>query len=427
MYSILFVDDDKPLLETIHHYFAAYSDDLRISAASNGKDAVRVLETMPVDLVVTELLLPQMDGVELFAHIKKNFPAIPIIIMSGLITAEIKHKFSSRNGSPAFFTKPLNFEELKDAVFRKLQASDTGSISGVSLTSVMQYISLEAKTCVMAARVQGKRPGNIYFHNGEPWDAIWENLRGKEAAVEIISWEKAEISFQRIPPTGVKRTIRNELISLIVEAVQSRDGTVAKEKPVGAGDTEAAEAALPALETAAVNAPSLPDEAVFRAFQPANHSEEKTVIPCDGDPLSPEEQEVENGASPSPVSAFETLSGFLTIPGVEAVLLVGEDGAVARSSARSCGIDMNHAGVSSAQIWNGLAKIGGDLGICGFQSLMLESDDAVIVGAPVKDNLLVILARDARKLGLIRLRIKKKKSVLEEEIENQPDQAAFST
>jgi CheY-like chemotaxis protein/predicted regulator of Ras-like GTPase activity (Roadblock/LC7/MglB family) len=425
MYSILFVDDDKPLLEAVNRYLAAYADEFRLSAAHNGREAVRILETMPVDLVVTELRMPQMSGAELFVHIQKHFPAIPIIFMSGLITAEIKNKFQSRNGSPVFLTKPLNFNDLKAAIFAKVQASDKGSINGVSLTSVMQYISLEAKTCVMTARVPGKKPGNIYFNNGEPWDALWENLRGKEAAVEIISWEKAEISFKRLPPNGVKRTIKKELISLIVEAVKFRETKIAQEKPDETGKGETAQPS-PVLETSAAGAADIPDEAALHGTPPDDERENPDVSGSAGSAPSEQDEEASD-VSPSPVAAAETLSGFLSIPGVEAVLLVGEDGAVVRSSTQACGIDMSKAGASSAQVWGGLAKMGGDLGICGFHSLMLESDDAVIVGAPVKDNLLVVLARDAQRLGMIRLRIKKKKPALEEEVETQPGEAALSS
>jgi predicted regulator of Ras-like GTPase activity (Roadblock/LC7/MglB family) len=88
---------------------------------------------------------------------------------------------------------------------------------------------------------------------------------------------------------------------------------------------------------------------------------------------------------------------------------------------------MEKTGASSAMMWNGMAKMGRELGISGFQSLMLESDDAVIVGTPINDHLLVVLARDARKLGMIRMRIKKQMPGLEKEIRNQRSETNAST
>ncbi len=429
MYSILIADEDDTLLDALKQYFLKFSNNLKLYTARNGRDAVRVLKMNPVDLVAAELMLPETDGVELFSFMDKNFPSIPIIVMSGSSNPETKEKLKSL-GSPIFLSKPLKFDDLQDAIFTRLQqVSDKGLIAGVSLTSFIQYISLEGKTCLIEAKVPGKSPGCLYFNKGRPWDAIWEDMRGQEAAVEIIGWEKVEIRFKRLPAKRIKRRIAAELMGLIVEAVRHREERAISKKLVQDNEVNDLEAVSisPIDEMSSIDEQDIVDELILEAISPDDDQEEYVIEPDNALSVLNEEKQVEVKIIQSPVLESEVLAGFLNIPGVEAVLVVGNDGTVVQSSAQACHIDMEKTGASSATMWNGIAKMGRQLGIYGFQSLMLESDDAVIVGTPINDHLLVILARDARKLGMIRMRIKKQMPGLEKEIRNQRSETNAST
>ncbi|MEE9912942.1 MAG: response regulator [Deltaproteobacteria bacterium] len=489
MHSILIADEDTALLAALGQYLLKFSDDLGVYTARNARDAIRVLETKPVDLVIAELLMTETDGIELSSYLNEHFPSIPMIMMSGLVTSETKKKLK-KLGSPVFLTKPLKFEDLKDAIFARLeQQSDMGSIAGVSLTSFVQYISLEGKTCLVEARAPGKKPGCIYFNKGRPWDAIWEDMRGKEAAVEIISWEKVEINFKIIPAKKSKRRIESELIGLIIEAARCREEKAANEKlaagdgiqplpaasvhpdpemtaireediadetPVKAllpdGDQEAhvighedarddleaeklaadddiqplpAASVQPVNEMAIIRDPDIADETPVKALSPDGDQEAHVIRYDDARDVLEAVKKMDDEIIKSPV-ASDALAGFLSIPGVEAVLLIGDDGAVVQSSTNEGGMNMIKTGTSSALVWSGVAKMGNELGIYGFHSLMLESEDVVIVGAPVKGNLLVVLARHTQRLGMIRMRIRKQIPDLEKAMGRQQNEGTGS-
>ncbi len=377
MYNILIVDDEDTLLEAFEDYLSDFSDRLEVSLASNGNEAVNVLENKPVDLVVTDLMMPEMDGFELLTYLNNNFPSIPIIVMSGYGNAETKNRLKSQD-SLVFLDKPVRLKDLEEAIFAGLEdGPGKGSITGVSLASFVQLINSEQKTCLLEAKTEGKKPGYLYFNRGEPWDAVWDDYKGKEAAVEIIGWERAEINFKSLPKKKIRKRIDAEIMSLIMEAVSNSDEK-SYEKKVRIEDAG--------------------DAGEDFNFEDALDLSENT------------------GGPPSPLA--EELRQFLDIPGVEAVMVIDNDGAVFESTAATGAYDMEKIGASLSMVLGGVERMGKELEIAHVQSLTLESADAMIVGAPVGKRLLVIVARDSQRLGMIRNRIKKKTPDLEEQFKN---------
>ena len=377
MYNILIVDDEDTLLEAFEDYLSDFSDRLEVSLASNGNEAVNVLENKPVDLVVTDLMMPEMDGFELLTYLNNNFPSIPIIVMSGYGNAETKNRLKSQD-SLVFLDKPVRLKDLEEAIFAGLEdGPGKGSITGVSLASFVQLINSEQKTCLLEAKTEGKKPGYLYFNRGEPWDAVWDDYKGKEAAVEIIGWERAEINFKSLPKKKIRKRIDAEIMSLIMEAVSNSDEK-SHEKKVRSEDTG--------------------DAGKDFNFEDALDFSENA-----GEP---------------PSLLAEELRQFLDIPGVEAVMVIDNDGTVFESTAATGAYEMEKIGASLSMVLGGVERMGKELEIAHVQSLTLESADAMIVGAPVGKRLLVIVARDSQRLGMIRNRIKKKTPDLEEQFKN---------
>ena len=81
--EVLIVDDEEPLLLTIAEGLSIYKKYFNLLTATNGADAVKVLKSSPgIDLVVTDLSMPKMDGFELLAYMNRNYPKIPVILMT---------------------------------------------------------------------------------------------------------------------------------------------------------------------------------------------------------------------------------------------------------------------------------------------------------------------------------------------------------
>ena len=76
--NILLVDDELSCLDCLSEGLKLVNPDYQVFTAENGKIAVNVLENHQIDLVVTDLNMPVMDGFELLAYTKSNFPHIPV-------------------------------------------------------------------------------------------------------------------------------------------------------------------------------------------------------------------------------------------------------------------------------------------------------------------------------------------------------------
>lgn len=80
-HTLLVVDDNEELLLLISNLLAPY---FRIETASDGEEALRILSRQPVDLVVSDIMMPGMDGIELCRRIKQTFEYchIPVILLT---------------------------------------------------------------------------------------------------------------------------------------------------------------------------------------------------------------------------------------------------------------------------------------------------------------------------------------------------------
>lgn len=90
MKNVLIVDDEITFQLTLCDGLKVYDKDFRVLNAENGKKAKEVLDTLPVDLVVTDLKMAEMDGLELLAYMRKNNPYIPVIVMTAFGNPEME-------------------------------------------------------------------------------------------------------------------------------------------------------------------------------------------------------------------------------------------------------------------------------------------------------------------------------------------------
>jgi CheY-like chemotaxis protein len=81
VHSILVVDDDPGTRKVMQQVLEPLG--YAVTVAGNGTEALRSFQQQPVDLVITDLIMPEADGFELIAHLRKNFRNLEIIAISG--------------------------------------------------------------------------------------------------------------------------------------------------------------------------------------------------------------------------------------------------------------------------------------------------------------------------------------------------------
>ena len=115
--NILIVDDEKGIRDGLK-LFLKREGHLTFTA-EDGKEALEILEKNDIDLVISDLRMPHINGDELLAFIKKDYPGVKVIILTGHGTVENAVE-AMRNGAYDFLIKPLNLEKLGLIVKRAL-------------------------------------------------------------------------------------------------------------------------------------------------------------------------------------------------------------------------------------------------------------------------------------------------------------------
>ena len=190
MKKVLIVDDEPVVLFALSETLADRRRGVKVATAANGREAVAILESEKVDLVVTDLRMPEMDGFELIAWLHGRYPHLPVIVM----TAFRAETASRLDGGLELLEKPFDIGELKRKVTDLLRQSVKGRVENISLASFLQLLELERKTCTLGVASAG-RSGRLFFRGGRLMGAETDGTDGVAAALEIVTWEHATVEI----------------------------------------------------------------------------------------------------------------------------------------------------------------------------------------------------------------------------------------
>ncbi len=115
--SILIVEDDSLVSETLKKMIES-NGSFFIQQASSGQEALRVLEYLDVDIILSDIQMPGMDGIELLRKVKASIPLIPVAIITGFPSIDIAIK-AMKEGASDFIVKPFQMEKI-DLLIQKL-------------------------------------------------------------------------------------------------------------------------------------------------------------------------------------------------------------------------------------------------------------------------------------------------------------------
>ncbi|MGC1955137.1 MAG: response regulator [Gammaproteobacteria bacterium] len=83
MHQILLVDDEPNFLDAMERHFRPYRQEWTLITAGNGKEALALIQKHPFDLVITDILMPEKEGLEMIRELRRTHPKIRIIAISG--------------------------------------------------------------------------------------------------------------------------------------------------------------------------------------------------------------------------------------------------------------------------------------------------------------------------------------------------------
>lgn len=220
MKKVLIVDDDESFLHSLIEGFKAYEDTFTITTAGDGLEAVAALKEHDISLLITDLNMPRMDGFELVAHLSNNFPEIPVIVMTAFGTPEMEENLHNI-GNFQYIEKPIDFSVLVKKVLTGLDGASRGYITGVSLSSFLQLLELDKKSCTLSIHA-GTKKGTLYFRDGNLLDATTRDLQGSEAAFAIVGWKNVEIGIEN-NCSLTQEKIKESLGFILLEGCRRKD------------------------------------------------------------------------------------------------------------------------------------------------------------------------------------------------------------
>ncbi|SFU75175.1 DNA-binding transcriptional response regulator, NtrC family, contains REC, AAA-type ATPase, and a Fis-type DNA-binding domains [Pustulibacterium marinum] len=126
--NILIVDDDVNILELLQRHLKSWN--FYSYKAVSVKEAVTILRDTPIDLLITDLRMPEIDGEELLKFTAEHYPNLPKLVVTGYPSAQSSLE-AIKSGVTEYLTKPFTKDELEAAIQKSLAAKVSKTISKV--------------------------------------------------------------------------------------------------------------------------------------------------------------------------------------------------------------------------------------------------------------------------------------------------------
>ncbi len=235
--KVLIVDDEETLTWGMAKSLARDRDKYEVEIANNGKEALDVLGKMPIDLVISDIRMPDINGLDLLIRINKDYPNTKVIIMTAYGSTDIQ-KEASKRGSLYYIEKPFEINEIRKLILDlvKEKKGFEGKLFDLQLTDIIQMNCLGRVTTSLVITKDDHR-GVIYFNDGEVVHAECDNLEGEEAFYTILRWQEGKFvsNIGALPP---HETISSPWEHLLMEGMKRKDEEGADSGEIGKAEEQ---------------------------------------------------------------------------------------------------------------------------------------------------------------------------------------------
>jgi CheY-like chemotaxis protein len=190
--TALIVEDEAT---TLRFYMTGLKglQEFRLISATNGHEALEILQEQAVDVVMTDLNMPVLDGYGLIAVLSERYPSLPIIVITSVADPELQGEALDL-GALRVIPKPPKLSMVMETLRAAVDVEVPGLVRGVGLGSLLQLMNWERRTATLTVRGQGAT-GYLYVKEGELIHAALGREAGLMAAYKLLTWEGIQVEF----------------------------------------------------------------------------------------------------------------------------------------------------------------------------------------------------------------------------------------
>ena len=218
---VLLVDDEESLVWSLSSRLGKCRPQYDVLTANDGETALAELSREPVELLVVDVRMPGMSGIDLVLAARSLTPDLPVIVMTAFKTVDVSR--IEGGTSTNFLEKPFEFDVFLELVDRSLGRNRgfSGAISVQSLPELVQLYVLSNTSGKLAVR-HGSAIGQLWFDRGMIVHATAGELAGEDGFFEILSWPAGEFSMAAFEPP-LSRSIVADWQGLLLESCRRLD------------------------------------------------------------------------------------------------------------------------------------------------------------------------------------------------------------
>lgn len=220
--KVLIIDDEETLTWSMAKSLSKDKDKYDVIIANNGREAFNLLKKNKIDLVISDIRMPDINGLDLLVKVKKEYPQTKVIIMTAYGSADVQREANQR-GSLFYIEKPFEISDIRKIIIDLIgkRRGFQGKVFGLQLTDIIQMNCLSRLTTALVITRDGEK-GVIFFNEGEVVHAECGEQKGTEAFYKILSWQEGEFvsNIGFVPPI---QTIYQNWEHLLVEAMRRND------------------------------------------------------------------------------------------------------------------------------------------------------------------------------------------------------------
>ena len=225
-HKILLLDDDPDVLELYQQMLLQLPSQPEVHIASSGARAMAMLDADAFNVLVCDLNMPKMDGLQVIAIVRRKYPQLRTVIITGLTDEQMRARAYAM-GVDLYLEKPSGEQEfsfLLDCVESLLDKEQTAGFRGVQSKTLVDLVQLEclSGSSSVLKITNGKIDARIWIQNGEVFDAQADDEVGEPAFRRILSWKTGNFEILPAEPAH-PRNIATSYQAILLDFAQGVD------------------------------------------------------------------------------------------------------------------------------------------------------------------------------------------------------------